>query len=87
MQAKTEKNEESDKKTMTEKEYQVWVRRYERNMCPADLYDDITHGHEDLVAPIWKFRRVGGSVPPTTYENPKKSSFLSWQWFQNCDKL
>ena len=52
MQAKTEKNEESDKKTMTEKEYQVWVRRYERNMCPADLYDDITHGHEDLVAPI-----------------------------------
>ena len=51
IQAKTENNEKRDKKTMTEKEYQVWVRRYERNMCPADLYDDITHGHEALVAP------------------------------------
>ena len=52
MQVKTEKDEERDKKTMTDKEYQDWVRRYERNMCPADIYDDITHGYEDLVAPI-----------------------------------
>ena len=35
-----------------EKEYEKWLRRYERNMCPADLYDDITYGLEDLVAPI-----------------------------------
>ena len=33
------------KETMTEKENEKWLRRYERNMCPADLY-------EDLVAPI-----------------------------------
>ena len=52
MQAKAENDEERDKKTMNEKEYDKWLRRYERNMCPADLYDDITHGHEDLVAPI-----------------------------------
>ena len=44
--------EESDKETMTEKENEKWLRRYERNMCPADLYDDITYGLEDLVAPI-----------------------------------
>ena len=55
MQVKTEKDADSERKikeTMTDKEYQDWVRRYERNMCPADLYDDITHGREDLVAPI-----------------------------------
>ena len=40
------------KETMTEKENEKWLRRYERNMCPADLYDDITYGLEDLVAPI-----------------------------------
>ena len=40
------------KETMTEKENKKWLRRYERNMCPADLYDDITYGLEDLVAPI-----------------------------------
>ena len=40
------------KETMTEKENKRWLRRYERNMCPADLYDDITYGLEDLVAPI-----------------------------------
>ena len=40
------------KETITEKEYEKWLRRYERNMCPADLYDDITYGREDLVAPI-----------------------------------
>ena len=55
MQVKTEKDADSERKikeTMTDKEYQLWLRRYERNMCPADLYDDITHGHDDLVAPI-----------------------------------
>ena len=40
------------KETMTEKENKRWLRRYERNMCPADLYDDITYGLENLVAPI-----------------------------------
>ena len=40
------------KETMTKKENEKWLRRYERNMCPADLYDDITYGLEDLVAPI-----------------------------------
>ena len=51
VQVVTEKN---DKETMNEKEkeYEEWLRRYERNMCPADLYDDITYGREDLVAPI-----------------------------------
>jgi hypothetical protein len=57
IQAIVEKDEESDRvvltlqeevKSMTEKEYQKWLRRYERNMCPADLYDD----HEEPVAPI-----------------------------------
>tara|TARA_B100000586_G_C19946471_1_gene357773 strand:- start:417 stop:590 length:174 start_codon:yes stop_codon:yes gene_type:complete len=57
MQAIAEKDEEGDRvvltlqeevKNMTEKEYQKWLQRYERNMCPADLYD----GQEDLVAPI-----------------------------------
>ena len=55
MQVKTEKDADSERKikeTMTDKEYQLWMRRYERNMCPADLYDDITHGSDDLVAPI-----------------------------------
>ena len=55
MQAKTEKDVNSERKikeTMTDKEYQLWMRRYERNMCPADIYDDITYGYEDLVAPI-----------------------------------
>ena len=28
------------KETMTEKENEKWLRRYERNMCPADLYDE-----------------------------------------------
>ena len=32
--------EESDKETMTKKENEKWLRRYERNMCPADLYDE-----------------------------------------------
>ena len=40
------------KETMTEKENKKWLRRYERNMCPADLYDDNSFGLEDLVAPI-----------------------------------
>ena len=57
IQAIAEKDEESDRvvltlqeevKSMTEKEYHKWLRRYERNMCPADLYDD----HEEPVAPI-----------------------------------
>ena len=57
IQAIVEKDEESDRgvltlqeevKSMTEKEYQKWLQRYERNMCPADLYDD----HEEPVAPI-----------------------------------
>ena len=52
VQAIAENDEERDKKTMTKKEYEKWSRRYERNMCPADLYDDITYGREDLVAPI-----------------------------------
>ena len=52
VQAIAEQDKESDKKTMTEKENEKWLRRYERNMCPADLYDDITYGREDLVAPI-----------------------------------
>ena len=61
IQAIAEKDEESDrvvytleeaKESMTEKENQKYMQRYERNMCPADLYDDITHGSEDLVAPI-----------------------------------
>ena len=59
MQVKTEKDADSEreiKETMTDKEYQLWLRRYERNMCPADLYDDITHGSDDLVAPIWTIR-------------------------------
>ncbi len=51
VQAIAEKDEESDRivlvlkeseKSMTELE----MRRYERNMCPADLYDD------EQVAPI-----------------------------------
>ena len=54
VQVITEQDEESDrvvltlqeyKETMTKKENEKWLRRYERNMCPADLY-------EDLVAPI-----------------------------------
>jgi len=54
IQVITEQDEESDrvvltlqesKETITEKEYKRWLRKYERNMCPADLY-------EDLVAPI-----------------------------------
>ena len=44
--------QEENKETMTEKENKRWLRRYERNMCPADLYDDINYGQEDLVAPI-----------------------------------
>ncbi len=57
IQAIAEKDEESDRvvftlqeevRSMTEKEYQKWLRRYERNMCPADLYDE----HEEPVAPI-----------------------------------
>ena len=53
IQAKAENNEKRAKETMNEKrEYDKWLRRYERNMCPADLYDDITHSHDDLVAPI-----------------------------------
>ena len=61
VQVITEQDEESDrvvltlqenKETMTKKENEKWLRRYERNMCPADLYDDITYGLEDLVAPI-----------------------------------
>ncbi len=57
IQAIVEKDEESDRvvltlqeevKSMTEKEYEKWLRRYERNMCPADLYDE----HEEPVAPI-----------------------------------
>ena len=52
VQVVTEQNEQNEKKTMNEKEYEKWLRRYERNMCPADLYDDITYGQEDLVSPI-----------------------------------
>ena len=44
--------QEENKETMTEKENKRWLRRYERNMCPADIYDDITYSREDLVAPI-----------------------------------
>ena len=49
IQAIAEKDEESDRvvltlqeevRSMTEQEYQKWLRRYERNMCPADVYDD-----------------------------------------------
>ena len=58
VQVVTEENDrvvpalQKTKETMTEKENEKWLRRYERNMCPADLYDDITYGLEDLVAPI-----------------------------------
>mgnify|MGYP001220641034 CR=1 FL=1 len=54
VQAIAEQDEET-KETATKnknEQYEKWLRRYERNMCPADLYDDITYGREDLVAPI-----------------------------------
>lgn len=46
--------EQENKKTMTEteKENKKWLRRYERNMCPADLYDDNSYVLENRVAPI-----------------------------------
>ena len=40
VQVVTEQNEQNEKKTITEKENEKWLRRYERNMCPADLYDE-----------------------------------------------
>ena len=55
VQAIAEKDEESDRivlvlkeseKSMTGNEKELEMRRYERNMCPADLYDD------EQVAPI-----------------------------------
>ena len=50
VQVVTEQNEK--KETISEKEYKKWIRIYERNMCPADLYDDIIYSKKDLVAPI-----------------------------------
>ena len=52
VQVVAEQNEESKEPITKNEQYEKWLRRYERNMCPADLYDDITHGHDDLVAPI-----------------------------------
>ena len=55
IQVISEQNEESNKVVpiLQENEENIkWLRRYERNMCPADLYDDINYGQEDLVAPI-----------------------------------
>ena len=40
MQAKTEKDEESKEPITKNEQYEKWLRRYERNMCPADLYDE-----------------------------------------------
>ena len=51
VQAIAEKDEESDRIVLRLKESresmtEFEMRRYERNLCPADLYD------EELVAPI-----------------------------------
>ena len=72
MQAKIEKDEESKEPITKNEQNEKWLRRYERNMCPADIYDDITYGQEDLVAPIWKFRSGWGEIPQPSLINPQK---------------
>tara|TARA_Y100000296_G_scaffold45505_1_gene52109 strand:- start:362 stop:553 length:192 start_codon:yes stop_codon:yes gene_type:complete len=41
-----------NEKSMTARETEAYMRRYERNMCPADLYNSENNYVEDQVAPI-----------------------------------